>query len=65
MTATLTAHKAGRVKAEGSNLVIPARLDELDEDIEVKVPASQAERLVTSMIDEFAKLRFLKRRKRH
>lgn len=45
--------------------MIPAELDELHERVDLKVPASQVERFIMMEIEQFAKLRFLKRRRRN
>lgn len=63
-TDVVTAKRVGRVKAYGSNLVIP-QVDEIGNRIDLLVPASQVERFLLMGIGEMAKLRRITRRRKN
>lgn len=63
-TTVVTAKRVGRVKAFGSNLVIP-QVDDFGNRIDLLVPASQVERFLLTGISEMSKLRWITRHRKN
>lgn len=50
--AVWTARQRGRIRAEGRNLVLPARMaDDPTRVVEVRIPASEAQRVILAQIE--------------